>query len=94
MNIIPNLNNMANRSVLECAVNSVNMKLDRSIRRGRVSYGSITYARLSRYGYPIIGVEVTEILNTVPNVNRLEYSIVNNSIFQTIPASALCDTIG
>jgi hypothetical protein len=87
-------NNMNKRTTLESAVTRIKWSLQNSVMSGMFSQGKITSAKLTTAGHPIIGVEVTEIIELTPYTKRLEYSVVNGSVFETLPMHGLCDATG
>lgn len=88
------MNNMGKQNTLESAVAKIKWSLQNSVMSGLFSKGIVTYARLNKVGHPIVGADVTVIIDQLPRTKRIEYSIVNGSAFQTMPAYALCDSNG
>ena len=88
------MNNMDKQNTLEIAVKKIKWSLQNSVMKGMFTQGNVTYARLTKTGDPIVGVEVTEVCDMIPCTKRLEYAMVNDSIYQTMPARALCDSNG
>ena len=89
-----NINNLSNQKLLEDAVMHVNVRIQGWIAGKVYTDGKVIYAKLNKDSVPIIGVRVSEKIDTGVYPKHLEFTVVNDRLVPTIPMRALCDQIG
>jgi hypothetical protein len=87
-----NINNLSKRDVLENAVMHVNVRIQGWIAGKVYTEGKVIYSKLNKDSIPIIGVRVSEKIDTGIYPKHLEFTVANDRLIPTIPVRALCDT--
>ena len=89
-----NIQNLSKQKLLEDAVLQVNIRIQGWIAGKVYVDGNVIYAKLNKDSNPIIGVRVSEKIDTGVYPKHLEFTVANDRLIPTIPIRALCDTIG
>lgn len=89
-----NINNLSKQHILENAVMHVNVRIQGWIAGKVYTDGKIVYSKLNKDSIPIIGIRVSEKIDTGIYPKHLEFMFANDRLIPTIPERALCDSIG
>jgi hypothetical protein len=86
-----NIKNMGKGPILDDATTLIKIKLNSWIMSKMYVNGDIRYSRLNKDGNPIIGLNVSEKIADAIYPKHLEFTVINSSLYPTIPLKALCD---
>ena len=89
-----NINKLSKQKHLEEKYMVVAWNVAQSVLNKQYLSGKIISSRLNDDGNPVFGVDVVEMINDKLTPKRLEYIVVNDKIYPTLPLTPLCDTQG
>jgi len=91
MNIIK----LSKQKHLETQYTRMTLTINQAVLGKRYISGKVISSKLNDDGDPIFGIEVVEKINdTTMITKRLEYTVVNDNLYPTLPLNPLCDTQG